>query len=429
MGAGSTSQRKQQGRRCRAVYEWNAAAGAGDGHLSFSENEEFELLSEDPSGWWTGRNAAGAEGIFPGNRVEVLAPSPTGAAVRSKVQAVSAFTEGAGRSAPRPPPPHGAANATPPVEAAAAQHAAAESAEDGVTLNLPGGYSVGDKVVSMMSYSNGSAKLSAGDVGTVAGPSMDPSLPGSDRSLHVTFASYGGMDILASQVYLQPVEVLSVRNSEILQLQCRITEMEHGVWGLPEAVEETRKVKRQYEELRQKTMQATAASDVDALLSTLTPLSPEVETRLHNGTKVVLLTDYTLGCRDGPIPAGTVGTKIGMTQGGISHYTFGTHSNECPAPESLAVYVGTDQGLLNVESGGRIDPACNISNETINHQARELRKLRAENQTLQREVEALREAAEPEQDETMDPDPSRKAASSSFIQLDEAALRECHGDY
>eukprot|EP01043_Picozoa_sp_COSAG02_P066015 COSAG02_NODE_10138_length_2013_cov_1.840648_2_plen_114_part_01 len=46
--------------------------------------------------------------------------------------------------------------------------------QQGMQLQLPGGYSVGDKVVSKIVYSSGSKKFSIGDVGTVAGPSTNP---------------------------------------------------------------------------------------------------------------------------------------------------------------------------------------------------------------------------------------------------------------
>ncbi len=62
----------------------------------------------------------------------------------------------------------------------------------GMPLELPGGYSVGDKVVSTIVHSNGSKKLSIGDVGTVGGPSTNPSAADAAQRVTVHFPSYGG---------------------------------------------------------------------------------------------------------------------------------------------------------------------------------------------------------------------------------------------
>ncbi|TNN40395.1 Unconventional myosin-If [Liparis tanakae] len=57
-----------QGPRCRALYQY---AGQDTDEISFEVNDVFELLKDDPSGWWTGR-IKGKEGLFPGNYVEKI---------------------------------------------------------------------------------------------------------------------------------------------------------------------------------------------------------------------------------------------------------------------------------------------------------------------------------------------------------------------
>ncbi|XP_056270913.1 unconventional myosin-If isoform X2 [Pseudoliparis swirei] len=57
-----------QGPRCRALYQY---AGQDTDEISFEVNDVFELLNDDPSGWWTGR-IQGKEGLFPGNYVEKI---------------------------------------------------------------------------------------------------------------------------------------------------------------------------------------------------------------------------------------------------------------------------------------------------------------------------------------------------------------------
>ncbi|CAL9696483.1 unnamed protein product [Knipowitschia caucasica] len=54
--------------RCRALYQY---IGQDTDEISFEVNDVFELLKEDPSGWWTGR-IRGREGLFPGNYVEKI---------------------------------------------------------------------------------------------------------------------------------------------------------------------------------------------------------------------------------------------------------------------------------------------------------------------------------------------------------------------
>uniref|UniRef100_A0A3Q0S0J2 Osteoclast-stimulating factor 1 n=1 Tax=Amphilophus citrinellus TaxID=61819 RepID=A0A3Q0S0J2_AMPCI len=59
---------RPQGPRCRALYQY---VGQDTDEISFDVNEEFDLVKEDPSGWWTGR-IRGKEGLFPGNYVEKI---------------------------------------------------------------------------------------------------------------------------------------------------------------------------------------------------------------------------------------------------------------------------------------------------------------------------------------------------------------------
>ncbi|XP_020789005.1 unconventional myosin-If [Boleophthalmus pectinirostris] len=54
--------------RCRALYQY---VGQDTDEISFEVNDVFELIKEDPSGWWTGR-IRGREGLFPGNYVEKI---------------------------------------------------------------------------------------------------------------------------------------------------------------------------------------------------------------------------------------------------------------------------------------------------------------------------------------------------------------------
>uniref|UniRef100_A0A7N6A258 Osteoclast-stimulating factor 1 n=1 Tax=Anabas testudineus TaxID=64144 RepID=A0A7N6A258_ANATE len=61
-------QARPQGPRCRALYQYN---GQDTDEISFEANEVFDLVREDPSGWWTGR-IRGKEGLFPGNYVEKI---------------------------------------------------------------------------------------------------------------------------------------------------------------------------------------------------------------------------------------------------------------------------------------------------------------------------------------------------------------------
>ncbi|XP_074490931.1 unconventional myosin-If [Sebastes fasciatus] len=61
-------QPRPQGPRCRALYQYN---GQDTDEISFDANEVFDLVKDDPSGWWTGR-IRGREGLFPGNYVEKI---------------------------------------------------------------------------------------------------------------------------------------------------------------------------------------------------------------------------------------------------------------------------------------------------------------------------------------------------------------------
>ena len=75
-------------------------------------------------------------------------------------------------------------------------------------VELPGGYSVGDKVVSQIGWSVGSKTLSIGDVGTVIGPCAFPSAPDSDQVVRVHFPSCGGkLNIRVSQVCRQDTQL------------------------------------------------------------------------------------------------------------------------------------------------------------------------------------------------------------------------------
>ncbi|CAN9500314.1 unnamed protein product [Ophioblennius macclurei] len=56
------------GPRCRALYQY---VGQDTDEISFDVNDVFDLIKEDPSGWWTGR-IHGREGLFPGNYVEKI---------------------------------------------------------------------------------------------------------------------------------------------------------------------------------------------------------------------------------------------------------------------------------------------------------------------------------------------------------------------
>uniref|UniRef100_A0A3Q3KII3 Osteoclast-stimulating factor 1 n=1 Tax=Monopterus albus TaxID=43700 RepID=A0A3Q3KII3_MONAL len=61
-------QPRPQGPRCRALYQY---IGQDTDELSFDASDVFDLVKEDPSGWWTGR-IRGKEGLFPGNYVEKI---------------------------------------------------------------------------------------------------------------------------------------------------------------------------------------------------------------------------------------------------------------------------------------------------------------------------------------------------------------------
>ncbi|XP_061634647.1 unconventional myosin-If [Phyllopteryx taeniolatus] len=56
------------GPRCRALYQY---IGQDTDEISFEFNDVFDLVKEDPSGWWIGR-IQGKEGLFPGNYVEKI---------------------------------------------------------------------------------------------------------------------------------------------------------------------------------------------------------------------------------------------------------------------------------------------------------------------------------------------------------------------
>ena len=55
--------------RARVVYSF---AAADTDEIDISENEVLEILLEDPSGWWRGKNTNGQEGLFPGTYVEKM---------------------------------------------------------------------------------------------------------------------------------------------------------------------------------------------------------------------------------------------------------------------------------------------------------------------------------------------------------------------
>ncbi|KAM7409711.1 hypothetical protein PAMA_001279 [Pampus argenteus] len=61
-------QPRPQGPRCRALYQY---IGQDTDEISFEVDDVFDLVKEDPSGWWTGR-VRGREGLFPGNYVEKI---------------------------------------------------------------------------------------------------------------------------------------------------------------------------------------------------------------------------------------------------------------------------------------------------------------------------------------------------------------------
>ncbi|XP_013862815.1 unconventional myosin-If [Austrofundulus limnaeus] len=61
-------QPRPQGPCCRALYQY---VGQDTDEISFEANDVFDLVREDPSGWWTGR-IRGKEGLFPGNYVEKI---------------------------------------------------------------------------------------------------------------------------------------------------------------------------------------------------------------------------------------------------------------------------------------------------------------------------------------------------------------------
>lgn len=61
-------QPRPSGPRCRALYQY---VGQDTDEISFDVNDVFDLVKEDPSGWWTGR-IHGREGLFPGNYVEKI---------------------------------------------------------------------------------------------------------------------------------------------------------------------------------------------------------------------------------------------------------------------------------------------------------------------------------------------------------------------
>lgn len=61
-------QPRPQGPQCRALYQYT---GQDVDEITFDANDVFDLVKEDPSGWWTGR-IRGKEGLFPGNYVEKI---------------------------------------------------------------------------------------------------------------------------------------------------------------------------------------------------------------------------------------------------------------------------------------------------------------------------------------------------------------------
>ncbi|XP_037326134.1 unconventional myosin-If [Pungitius pungitius] len=61
-------QPQPKGPQCRAIYQY---IGQDTDEISFDVNDVFDLIKEDPSGWWTGR-VQGKQGLFPGNYVEKI---------------------------------------------------------------------------------------------------------------------------------------------------------------------------------------------------------------------------------------------------------------------------------------------------------------------------------------------------------------------
>ncbi|KAG2147623.1 SH3-domain-containing protein [Suillus clintonianus] len=55
----------------RAIWDW---ASEDPNDLSFNTGEIIEIVKETNEDWWTGRNKAGKQGLFPATYVEKLAP-------------------------------------------------------------------------------------------------------------------------------------------------------------------------------------------------------------------------------------------------------------------------------------------------------------------------------------------------------------------
>ena len=63
--------------RCRVMHSFNAE---NDGDLSLAKGDLVTVTHRDDSGWWTGVDAAGNEGVFPMNFVRVEEPGSKAAA-------------------------------------------------------------------------------------------------------------------------------------------------------------------------------------------------------------------------------------------------------------------------------------------------------------------------------------------------------------
>ncbi|KAL4074799.1 hypothetical protein V8B97DRAFT_1618798 [Scleroderma yunnanense] len=60
--------------KCRALWDWSSE---DPNDLGFHAGEIIEIISETNAEWWTGRNRAGKQGVFPATYVEKLRSSPS----------------------------------------------------------------------------------------------------------------------------------------------------------------------------------------------------------------------------------------------------------------------------------------------------------------------------------------------------------------
>jgi len=70
-----------------ALYSYDATEA---GELTFGEGEKITLLEENDSGWWRGKLANGAEGLFPSNFVEEVGKAAATGGVPSGENAINA---------------------------------------------------------------------------------------------------------------------------------------------------------------------------------------------------------------------------------------------------------------------------------------------------------------------------------------------------